>query len=1431
MNANFSCILIGESTLLIQCARILKTAGIEIAAVLSPTTDIQKWAQAEKLPCHAGYHDLAHFIGSFEYDYLLSIVNSAILPVDVLNTARVAAINYHDGPLPRYAGVYATTWALLNGETAHAISWHLMTEKADEGDLLVQEPVVIEPQDTVYTLNTRCYEAAIHAFEKLLPQLITGQLQRHSQDLTRRTYFSLYQRPNHAGFLQFNRPTGELVNLVRSLTYDSRHDNLFLAAKVWIDQRCYIVVQASAEPKQDRAAAGELLEIGEKGLRIATIDGSVRITELTDLSGRSIAISQLQALHFLRPKQTLPFLESSLLSEWSKQQSLLSRYEKFWSKKLRQFFKTTSSPMLTADKLPEPADEFLEFSPVIRHRLQALAPSRIVAALHLFLSGLYFESIRVGLCHEGSMDPVLGPHQLTADTVPLVLDYKRDFSPSEFNANDQEVQSLLDKKTFQRELLARLLDVPKDGDIEYDYVIYIGEAKTTHHPAFAGIQRLLWVNSNGIGFRSRVDASEKVRLFLTRCNYVLNQILFENWVLIKDISLLLPQEQLSVDDTIRPETANDHDWPAHILFSRRAEMHPERVALVQQHKAWSYGELEQKANQIARAIKRQVDANVEIIAVCVDRSPEMIAVVLGILKAGSAYLPLASNLPQNRLAGILLDARVELTITSRKNAERFKGLHTVCLEVEELCQQPPDADCFGEQDIDVPAYVIYTSGSTGKPKGVVIGHRALAGFIHHCLRRYRISENDRMLQFSSLAFDASIEEIFPVLSCGGTLVLRTEEMISSIPTFLRECESLRITVLDLPTAFWSLTLSVCEQQNLHLPESVRLVLIGGENAAEAMFAAWKRQYSTYPRLINSYGPTETTVVVTAFEYNGQWTEPYLPIGKMADHSQSFLLNSFGQLLPPDYIGELYIAGDCLAHGYLHHEELTKQAFLELTLAGRVRRLYKTGDLVKRLVDGNLVFIGRKDKQVKIRGFRIEIEEILSGLAALPEVKDCTVIDYGQGADKKLAAYVVFQHTPLNTEQVRERLADVLPDYMLPSVVIPLDVIPLSISMKVDTRALPDPSRFEQTTDTSAYNYSSLEERLKPIWERVMKRSAIGPEDNFFALGGDSLTAVMLMTEIEKELGRNLPISVVLHHGTIRQLAALIESKDEEDKWRPLVTIQKGTGKIPLFIIHGAGLNVLLFNTLTQYMHPDQPIYGLQARQSAKSASATLTVEDIVTSYYEEIMTVTTEGPFALAGFSLGGQIAYELAQRLVRNKKKVIFVGIFDTYAGIDEPVGSGLGFQLQRITLILKKSLFAVQTLILYPSEALPLRCRWLRHYFANIIKRKKLKKYEMDIAHLPEKIAIMAAKMVEAIDRHTFLPYPGRIHLFRAQHRLFYVSDKKYLGWKKYVSDIKIYDIPGDHSYIFAPPNDVKFAEMLQKALDEEAQAFSLPASRLSA
>ena len=457
--------------------------------------------------------------------------------------------------------------------------------------------------------------------------------------------------------------------------------------------------------------------------------------------------------------------------------------------------------------------------------------------------------------------------------------------------------------------------------------------------------------------------------------------------------------------------------------------------------------------------------------------------------------------------------------------------------------------------------MIYTSGSTGRPKGVMIQHRSLACYVRTVERAWALGPGDRVLQFISISFDMSVEEIFPCLALGATLVLRTEGMIDSAAGFLRACEAQGVTVVVLPTAYWHEVASAIAQEGLTLPPSLRLVYFGGDKALPERVSSWRAHVSPDVRLVNSYGPTEATVTVTMQDLAAATGEApdaglagrEVPLGRPLPNVQLYVLDAYGQPAPVGVPGELHIGGPMLARGYLGRPGLTAARFVPDPFgAAPGGRLYRTGDLVRRRPDGGrgggpggvLEFLGRLDQQVKIRGFRVELGEVEAALAAHPAVRDLAVVAReGPPGERRLVAYVLADPAALSPGDARRFLAGRLPEHMVPAHVVVLSRLPLTPNGKLDRRRLPAPDEaLLDSQETYASPQTATEETLAGIWTQVLGVARVGRHDSFFDLGGHSLLATQVISRIRAQLQVEVPLRRMFETPTLAALAGAIDSR-------------------------------------------------------------------------------------------------------------------------------------------------------------------------------------------------------------------------------------------------------------------------------------------------
>ena len=627
---------------------------------------------------------------------------------------------------------------------------------------------------------------------------------------------------------------------------------------------------------------------------------------------------------------------------------------------------------------------------------------------------------------------------------------------------------------------------------------------------------------------------------------------------LSDLSLLSESEREKLlvewNDTAA-EFSNDAT--IHELFEAQVARTPDASAAEFEGDQLTYRELNARANQLARYLGKQGVGPEVLVGVCVERGFEMLVSILAVLKAGGAYVPLDPTYPPERIAFMIEDAGLTLLLTQDRLVKDIPASHARIIRVDgdaEIIARENDQNPMGEITPRNLAYIIYTSGSTGNPKGVAVEHRSLVNFVEAAVAAYEIKPGDRVLQFASLSFDLSAEEIYPALICGATVVLRTDEMISSPRDFLDQCNAWRVTVLDLPTAYWHELTDALDQEGVTLPASVRLVIIGGEKALLERVRVWQRFAGESVRLVNSYGPTETTVVATMCDLGRQDTNgsrPSVSIGRPILNTTVFVLDELRRPVPIGVPGELYIGGVGVARGYINRPELTAEKFI-LDPFGKdgTAKLYRTGDVVRYVADGKIEFLGRVDNQIKIRGFRVELEEIEQALRTHPHVTDSVVVLFEDDAgDKRLVAYVVpASESQLTLTELRNFLKAKLPSYMLPAALETIEVLPLMPNGKIDRRALPEPRHVRPETGESFVAPRTLMEALlASAWCDALKLERVGVHDNFFELGGHSLLAARVVSNLRNAMNIELTMVDVLRSPTIAELAALLEERGPREE--------------------------------------------------------------------------------------------------------------------------------------------------------------------------------------------------------------------------------------------------------------------------------------------
>ncbi|MDV2998930.1 MAG: Linear gramicidin synthase subunit B [Chroococcopsis gigantea SAG 12.99] len=864
-------------------------------------------------------------------------------------------------------------------------------------------------------------------------------------------------------------------------------------------------------------------------------------------------------------------------------------------------------------------------------------------------------------------------------------------------------------------------------------------------------------------------------------------------------------------------TPYPQDKCIHGLFEERVKKTPDAIAAVFEDKTLTYEELNHYANRLAAHLRSSGVTVGVLVGICVEPSLDMVIGLLGILKAGAAYVPLDPSYPVARLSYMLADAKVRLLLTQAKLLPSLPVTEAKIFCLDGDWQTLP---AFSTLDTEVSAenlaYVIYTSGSTGEPKGVAVPHRAIHRLVLHT-NYIRLNESDRIAVVSNISFDAATFEIWGALLNGGQLVIIPKEVLLSPGDLAQVIAQKQISVMFITTALFN----GFAQTIPSAFQSLRYLLFGGERVDPQSVRAILGDGGP-GELLHVYGPTEGTTFSSYYPVRCVPEEAItVPIGKPIANTEISLPDERLQPVPAGVAGEIYIGGDGLALGYLHRPGLTGEKFIYSPFSAG-ERLYKTGDIARYLPDGNIEYIARIDNQVKIRGFRIELGEIESALNQHPEIQQSVAVvkEYGNEDKQIIAYYLTRERAIVSNQELRSFLVSILPSYMLPSLLIKLDKLVLNPNGKIERKALLRMDLSNPINSKLLTPRNGKEEKLVKIWSEFLPVKEIGIEDNFFELGGHSLLAVKIVMKIEEIFGRKMPLRYLFQYPTIAQLATILETENADFiTSKSIFPIQTKGSKPPLFLIHVLGRGLNFCRPLASHLGSEQPVYGLNAQIIDREFTFSNSVEDWAAHYIEEMRKVQPRGPYLLGGISFGGLIAYEMAQQLQSQGEKVALLVLFDTVISsarkklqADERLSkhwsnlreTGFDYfwnkllaKIQGIFLKIKENLTAVFNMT----------------YFKIALK--------LNIP-LPDGIQdfIFARENFLGYLRYSPSVYSGSVNIFCAgtrSHSVSYSLDPL-LGWGPYVNGkLEMYPIPSTHLGILQEPEVQIVAEKLTALIEE--------------
>lgn len=861
--SSFSCFVVGEGSLPLSCLEILLQKGCQILGVYSTDHSLQEWAERHHIPHAASRSSFQEQLLAAEYDYLFSINNIQwIIPGTVLTQARKATINYHDSPLPKYAGLYATSWALIHGETQHAVTWHEVVPELDAGRILKQKTVPILAEDTVFDLNTRCYDAAVSSFTELVQELTLDCIQPYLQDLSQRSYFSAIQRPEAASLLTFDISSKELCNLVRALDFGPIRNQMGVP-KIWLPGGV-VVVGSAKEISGSQGQPGQVLQIDLDGMRVATADGVVQFSHFTTPDGREISPERLVNDYGVQVGAILPVLSPEIREAISQRNAAICRYEQEWVDRLMQLT-PFSHPYLPVES-SQPSNDALHRYP-ISLSCPSPEPKVLLAMFAAYCARLTPETdFDLGL--QTASQRSIAP-EIFAQRVPLRVQMQTEESFSQFKERfEAALNQACRSQSFRHTLLRRYLELRDRLQSHFLPVAIVVAASR---------DQLDWSHLDAVlAFVVYEDGSQPELIHAGAINAAYSELMVQQLQTV--ISACLEQPECSIrqlpllSEAARQTLLTEWNQTAqpvpkfciHELFEQQVARTPNAIALAFEHRQLTYAELNTQANQLAHYLRLQGVGPDGLVGVYMERSLDLLIGLLAIHKAGGAYLPLDPDFPAERLRFMVQDSQTPLILTQQRlvaNLAIPSDTRMIPIDTlkDAIAQQPTTTPESGVTPAHL-SYVIYTSGSTGKPKGVMVEHRNVVNFFTGMDAVIDREPPAVWLAVTSLSFDISVLELFWTLTRGFKVVIysaKTERAQAIAPTTTRQNATQSI---DFSLFYFS-----SHEQGEDAAAKYRLMLEGARFGDEHHFkAVWtpERHFHAFGGLFPNPAITSAAIATT-----------------------------------------------------------------------------------------------------------------------------------------------------------------------------------------------------------------------------------------------------------------------------------------------------------------------------------------------------------------------------------------------------------------------------------------------------------------------------------------------------------------------------------------------------------------------------------------
>lgn len=1274
--------LIGENTLPLKCAEIIRGRGHLIVAIISRTSQICQWANKHDIQCfpilnNAVLDTLTHS----EFDYLLSIDNSTVLDLKILSLPKKHAVNYHDSLLPRYAGLNATAWAILNNEKIHGITWHTMDKHIDAGDILLQRSFPITEKETTLSLNSTCYEQAIGSFPCLLDMMESQCLVRKEQDCSLRTYYPATKVVENNGFVDLSCSSDHICRLYRALYYGPYANNLCLL-KICICGKIYVINQLEICKSISSNRPGMLVNMGNNHLTISTKTQDIKIS-LTGLAGQPIDhITLTHALH-VNIGDCLPLPNRKYLNRYLSKHKKYKLNEPFWQNQLKKCAETNLPIHIEKTN----GNQLVNISSNKYDQPKEIVITSLILTLYKIQGAKTFT---MWLGRESTYSEV----EYLKDTYTCEVPFT--FNPGKNKQCDilikeitDEINEIISLAPFEREIFARDRETERALRTK-DILIFF--QKNEYIPTQISNYKLIFVINEKKGTISLI-ASNACLLRETDVHLLKNILSYNNNFIyfigknpglsFRKLGLLSFNQQKKLLHEFNKTKSNvNFNQTIFDIIKKISLGNAHNKAVLFKNESFSYRKLFLDVEVVAKEIRGNTN-DAEFIPIILKRSYEMIVCILAILKEGHAYVPIDWKWPHDRIGLILNHCDANFIISHEPiSVVEFKTHTTKSILLDEdrrgilFLNINPDGDQKKIISAKGIAYLIYTSGTTGKPKAVMVTEKNVMNYHHWFASEFSLDRESIVDFSSSIAFDISVACTLVPLMQGSSIAICSEDNKVNPEKYIYHLQTKKVSHVECTPGYLSNLLRYPDHiKNLC---DLKWLLLGAEKLIKKDVQEWMG-LCPHHKLVNEYGPTECTVAVSKYlitRKNIGTLGESIPIGKPSYNNNFIILDEDGNVCPVGVPGELFVSGASVAKGYLNSLPSEKSNF-DTTKLNHIfphnGSCYATGDIVRWLYDGNVDYLDRRDRQVKIMGYRVELDAIKNSLIRHVAIRQChLVIENKDSNNKWLTAYLVIndaKNFPFKKLDLISYLKKILPHYMIPSRYIIVSSIPLSsVSEKIDESNLVRYVLYELGSEKIPQE--NIENTISKLVSDMIGNKILHVDTNLFDTGMDSLMAIHLMAIIGARYHVKINLASILENSSVAKLANCIRSllcgkySRSQSKNQIIVNLKKSGDELPLFIIHPLGGGAFWYRNIPRYILPQLPVYALQDPSLECEGQFFFTsIKEMAASYIKAIKVIQPSGPYFLAGASFGAALAVEMAHQLGLENEPIAFLGILDGWA------------------------------------------------------------------------------------------------------------------------------------------------------------------------